>query len=86
MLLLALLLLILNNFSDVNLLGLLLLLVYLGSIFIFKPVEYANNLLFFIILIPMLVGGVLVERGTYLFEIDKYSYWNGTFIINLFFQ
>lgn len=86
MLLLALLLLILNNFSDVNLLGLLLLLVYLGSIFIFKPVEYANNLLFFIILIPMLVGGVLVERGTYLFEIDKYSYWNGTFIINLFFS
>lgn len=34
----------------------------------------------------MLVGGALIEGGTYLFEIDKYSYWNGTFIINLFFS
>lgn len=32
----------------------------------------------------MLIGGFLIEQGSYLFEIDKYSYWNGTFIINLF--
>lgn len=87
MLFIALLLLVLNNFgNDVNLLGVLLLLIYLSSIFIFKPIEYTNNLLYFIILIPMLVGGALIERGVYLFEIDKYSHWNGTFIINLFFS
>lgn len=87
MLIIALLLVVFSNFgNDVNLLGLMLLLVYLGSIFIFRPVEYANNLLYFIILIPMLVGGMLIERGAYLFEIDQYSYWNGTFIVNLFFS
>lgn len=87
MLFIASLLLLLNHFgNDVNLLGLLLLLVYLSSVFIYRPIEYANNLLFFLILVPMLVGGVLIERGTYLFEIDKYSHWNGTFIINLFFS
>ncbi|HBC9087574.1 TPA: hypothetical protein KE767_002540 [Citrobacter koseri] len=87
MLFIASLLLVLNSFgNDVNSLGLLLLIIYLGSIFIFRPIEYANNLLFFIILIPMLIGGVLIERGVYLFEIDKYSHWNGTFIINLFFS
>ncbi len=87
MLSIALLLVVFNYFgNNVNLLGLLLLLIYLVSIFIFSPIEYANNLLFFIILIPMLVGGALIERGVYLFEIDKYSHWNGTFIINLFFS
>jgi len=87
MLFIASLLLMLNYLgNDVNFFGLLLLLVYLYSIFVYRPIEYANNLLFFIILIPMLVGGALVEGGTYLFEIDKYSYWNGTFIINLFFS
>lgn len=87
MLLLTMILLILNYFgNDVNFIGVIVLVLYLLAIFYYKPIEYANNLLFFIILVPMLIGGALIERGVYLFEIDKYTYWNGTFLVNLFFS
>ncbi|MBV7413742.1 DUF6418 domain-containing protein [Aeromonas sp. sif2433] len=81
------LLLVINYFGyDVNIIGVMVLSSYLLALFIYRPIEYANNLLFFIILIPMLIGGMLIERGTYLFEIDKYTYRNGTFLVNLFFS
>lgn len=83
----SLLLLIIGSFGyDVNLIGALVLFFYLLALFVYRPIEYANNLLFFIIMIPMLIGGLLIERGVYLFEIDKYSYRNGTFLVNLFFS
>ncbi|MCU6279891.1 DUF6418 domain-containing protein [Enterobacter quasiroggenkampii] len=72
--------------QDVNIVGVIVLLLYLFVIFYYRPIEFANNLLFFVILITMLVGGALIENGTYLFEINAYSYWNGTFIVNLFFS
>lgn len=78
---------IINAFGqDVNIAGVAILLLYLSVIFYFRPIEFANNLLFFIILVPMLIGGALIESGTYLFEINAYGYWNGTFIVNLFFS
>lgn len=87
MLLLTTLLLILNFFgNDVNVIGVAVFVTYLGSIYIYRPVEFVNNLLFFIAIIPMVIGGALIERGTYLFEINKYAEWNGTFIVNLFFS
>ncbi|MEA1065398.1 DUF6418 domain-containing protein [Erwinia sp. HR93] len=71
---------------NVTTFGLIILFLYLGTIFFYRPLEYANNLMFFIIIVPMLIGGALIENGTYLFEIDTYSHWNGTFINNLFFS
>lgn len=85
--LITMLLLVLNFFgNDVNIIGIAVFILYLTAIFVYRPIEYANNLLFFIIIIPMIVGGALIERGTYLFEIDAYGSWNGTFIVNLFFS
>lgn len=72
--------------NNVNNIGLFLFVVYLSMVFFYRPIEYANNLLFFIIIIPMLIGGALIEGGSYLFEIEKYTYWNGTFLVNLFFS
>ncbi|ENB7662531.1 hypothetical protein ABIN12_001269 [Enterobacter cloacae] len=72
--------------QDVNIAGVVVLLLYLYVVFYYRPIEFANNLLFFIILVAMLIGGALIESGTYLFEINAYSYWNGTFIVNLFFS
>ena len=55
---------------NVTTFGLIILFLYLGTIFFYRPLEYANNLMFFIIIVPMLIGGALIENGTYLFEID----------------
>lgn len=74
-----------NAGYNVNFLGITILLLYGYIIYNYRPIEFVNNLLFFIILVPMLIGGALIENGTYLFEIDSYTYWNGTFIINLFY-
>lgn len=87
LLLLATLLLIFNFYGyNVNVIGVAIFVIYLGSIYIYRPIELVNNLLFFIAIIPMVIGGALIERGTYLFEIKKYAEWNGTFIVNLFFS
>ena len=72
--------------QDVNIAGVIVLFIYLFVVFYYRPIEFANNLIFFVILIAMLIGGALIESGTYLFEINAYSYWNGTFIVNLFFS
>lgn len=70
------------NFRE-NIIGLIILLLYLLGLFILSPREYIKNLPYFFIIIPMLIGGFLIERGVYLFEINKYSYDNGTFLENL---
>lgn len=72
--------------KDANIIGFGLLFFYLYLIYLFKPIEFLNNLPYFFIILPMLMGGFLIEEGTYLFEVEKTTYKNGTFLNNLFFS
>lgn len=67
-------------------LGLFILAVNLAYIFLFFPLKIFENFPYFIILIPMLIGGFFIEyNNSYLFEIEKTAYPNGSFLKNLFF-
>lgn len=75
-----------NRLSDIsNEIGILLFFLYLLNYFIFTPEIILENIIYFFILIPMLLGGYLCENGIYLFETNIITYKNGTFLYNLLF-
>ena len=69
-----------------NIIGINIFLFHFGYLYFFNPSKIIENFFFFLILIPMLLGGFLLEiNPTFLFEINRVSYPNGAFLKNLIF-
>ncbi|MFQ2377039.1 DUF6418 domain-containing protein [Aeromonas caviae] len=60
--------------------GLVVLIVNLFLIYKWSPVSLITGLPYFVALIPMMFGVFYAETGVYFFEIDQYTYKNGSFI------